>query len=101
MRPIGVSSILLGIAVTLLFAGFLFLRRNPTVHALILDIGLEFSVPVKIEEEGAIAVPGNILAGFLSQLTNEKSVLLEVKEGNLYVSSSKNSTHSIILVRFL
>jgi DNA polymerase III sliding clamp (beta) subunit (PCNA family) len=47
---------------------------------------------VKIEEEGAIAVPGNILAGFLSQLTNEKSVLLEVKEGNLYVSSSKNST---------
>ena len=57
-----------------------------------LDIGLEFSVPVKVVEEGAIAVPGNVLAGFLSQLTNEKSVVLEVKEGNLYVSSSKNST---------
>jgi predicted membrane-bound spermidine synthase len=36
----GVSSILLGIAVTLLFAGFLFLRRNPTVHALILGVVL-------------------------------------------------------------
>jgi len=49
-------------------------------------------VPVKVIEEGRIAIPGNILGSFISQLTGEKSVTLEVKDGNLHVSSSKNST---------
>lgn len=57
-----------------------------------LDIGLEIQVPVKVMDEGAVAVPGNILSGFVAQLTGDKSVVLEVKEGNLHVSSSKNST---------
>ncbi len=67
-------------------------KNSLLVRSTNLDIGLEISIPVKIEEEGAIAVPGNILSGFISQLSNEKSVILEVKDGNLYVSSSKNST---------
>ena len=57
-----------------------------------LDIGLEITLPVKIDQEGSVAIPGNILASFASQLTGEKAVVLEVKEGNLHVKSSKNST---------
>jgi DNA polymerase-3 subunit beta len=57
-----------------------------------LDIGLEISIPVKVQEEGRIAVPGNILSNYISQLSGDKSVVLEVKDGNLHVSSSKNST---------
>lgn len=57
-----------------------------------LDIGLEITIPVKVEEEGTVAVPGNILANFASQLSSEKSIFLEVKDGNLYAKSSKNST---------
>jgi len=62
------------------------------IKATNLDIGLEIGLPVKVEAEGKIAIPGNILASFLSQLGNEKSVTLEVKDENLHVSSSKNST---------
>ncbi len=66
--------------------GSLFIRSTN------LDIGLEIKIPVDVQEEGSVAVPGNILASFLSQLSNEKSVSLEVKESNLYVKTSKNST---------
>ncbi len=60
------------------------------IKATNLDIGLEITIPVKTESEGIAAVPGSILAGLLSQLSNDKSVTLEIKDGNLYVSSSKN-----------
>lgn len=57
-----------------------------------LDIGLEIKIPVKIQEEGSVAIPGNILANFISQLTNEKTITLESKDDTLSVNSSKNST---------
>ena len=57
-----------------------------------LDIGLEIKIPVKVQEEGSTAIPGNILSSFISQLNNEKSITLESKEGTLSVNSSKNST---------
>ncbi len=57
-----------------------------------LDIGLEIKIPVKVQEEGSTAIPGNVLASFISQLNNEKTVTLESKEGTLSVNSSKNST---------
>lgn len=57
-----------------------------------LDIGLEISVPVKIEEEGVVAVPGNVLSSYISQLPNDKSITIEHKEGGLKVSTLKNST---------
>ncbi|MBU3668751.1 MAG: DNA polymerase III subunit beta [Candidatus Taylorbacteria bacterium] len=58
-----------------------------------LDIGLEISVPVKIEEEGIVAVPGNILSSYISQLPVDKSIQIEHKViGGLKVSTTKNST---------
>lgn len=57
-----------------------------------LDIGLEISVPVKMEEEGTVAVPGNILSSYISQLPADKSITVESFEGGLKVSTAKNST---------
>lgn len=65
-------------------------NKSLLVKATNLDIGLEITVPVKTETEGVVAVPGNTLSNFLSQLSNEKAVTIEVKDQNLYVSSSKN-----------
>ena len=57
-----------------------------------LDLGMEIKVPAKILQEGVVAVPGNILNGFLSNLTGDNNLNLEVKEGNLSVSGSNSQT---------
>ena len=63
-----------------------------TIKATNLDLGIEVTVPVKVEKEGVVAVPGNILSSFISNLQNEKNIILEVVEGNLVVSTRVNST---------
>jgi DNA polymerase-3 subunit beta len=65
-------------------------KNSLLIKATNLDIGIEITLPVKTEGEGRVAVPGSTLSGLLSQLSNDKSVTLEAKDGNLYVSSSKN-----------
>ncbi|MEI6190904.1 MAG: DNA polymerase III subunit beta [bacterium] len=57
-----------------------------------LDLGIEINIPAKILQEGVVAVPGNILNGFLSNLTGDNNLKLEVKEGNLSVSGSNSQT---------
>ncbi|HEY1037613.1 MAG TPA: DNA polymerase III subunit beta [Candidatus Paceibacterota bacterium] len=57
-----------------------------------LDVGLEITVPVKLETEGILAVPGGIAASVLAQLPSDKSITLESKDGSLLISSAKNST---------
>jgi DNA polymerase-3 subunit beta len=57
-----------------------------------LEIGVEISFPAKIQEEGVIAVPGNILGGLLSYLSDEKNIQLELIGQNLTISSDKQST---------
>lgn len=57
-----------------------------------LDIGLEIHVPAKVQTEGVVAVPGSIIASFLNQLSQEKSVTLELTEGSLKITTQKNST---------
>lgn len=67
-------------------------NNNLYVRSTNLDIGLEITVPVKTEEEGVVAVPGNILSSYISQLPGDKSIHIESKEGGLKVYSQKNST---------
>ncbi|MEI8061834.1 MAG: DNA polymerase III subunit beta [bacterium] len=63
-----------------------------TIKATNLDLGIEIQIPVKVTEKGQVAAPGTILNGFLSNVGNEKSIILETIENNLHVSTSKNST---------
>ncbi len=67
-------------------------RSNQLViKATNLDLGIEITLPVKVEEEGIIAVPGGVLSAFISQLQS-KNVTLETVDGNLKVSTPQNST---------
>lgn len=60
------------------------------VKATNLDLGIEMSIPVKMESAGLVAIPGSILSSFISSLPNDELIKFEVKDGNLSVVS-KNS----------
>jgi len=61
--------------------GFLTLRSTN------LDMGVEYTLPVKVEKEGAVAVPAGVFTSFVANLGSVKSVLLEEDEGKLVVSA--------------
>lgn len=62
------------------------------IRATNLDVGIECSVPVKVEESGSIAIPGSVLASFLTNLGENKSVNIESVSGGVMVSSDKTKT---------
>jgi DNA polymerase-3 subunit beta len=55
-----------------------------------LDLGIEVVIAAKVAKEGVAAVPGAVLNGFLSNLTDDSNLLIEEKEGNLCISSSNS-----------
>ncbi len=57
-----------------------------------LDIGIKIKITAKIDEEGEVAVPGSTLNSFLNNLSSEKNVELDSKDGSLIVSTSKTNT---------
>src|ERR1700675_5072661 len=56
-----------------------------------LDLGVEITLPVKVDQEGKVAVLGQTLNTFMAALEREKSVSLKTKESTLIISSSKTS----------
>ena len=61
------------------------------IRATNLDLGLEIEMPVKVIEEGIVAVNGGILNSFLLNLTNDKNISLKTDSGNLIISTLSNS----------
>ena len=57
-----------------------------------LDLGIEIKIPAKILKEGVIAVPGQILNSYLTNLPNGNTLTIEEKEGNLYLQGLNNQT---------
>ena len=57
-----------------------------------LDLGVEFSIPATIENEGQIAVPGSVLSGVLSSLPDDSNITIEVVGENLVVTTEKSTT---------
>ncbi len=66
--------------------------RNLIIRATNLDLGIEITLPVKVEREGKIAVPGSIINSFISNILGGDSIFLEEVEGNLKVTSVHNTT---------
>lgn len=60
-------------------------RGSLVVRATNLDIGVEYTLPVKVEKEGMVAVPAAVFASFISNLGNVRSVVLEANGGKLTV----------------
>jgi DNA polymerase-3 subunit beta len=57
-----------------------------------LDIGIEIKIPAKVEADGSVAIPGSILNSFLNSIPSEKTVTLDLRDGNLLVSTPKTNT---------
>lgn len=62
-----------------------------SVKATNLDLGVEFSLPVKATSGGDVAVPSAVLNSYLSS-TQSRSITLEDKDGILTVTSSSGKT---------
>jgi len=67
-------------------------KNQLIIKATNLDLGIEVVIPVKVDREGVVAVPGSVLYTFLSNIKNEKNITIEEVEGNLKVSTSRHST---------
>lgn len=57
-----------------------------------LDLGIEITVPVKVKEQGSVAVPGQVFSSFLSALQSDHSMVCE-QEGSVFtITTEKNTT---------
>lgn len=63
-----------------------------TIKATNLDLGIEISIPVKVITPGKIAVSGSVLYNFISNITNDKNITLEVIGETLKVSTKHNNS---------
>lgn len=69
--------------------------KNQTlkIKATNLDLGLEISLPCKINKDGLVAVAGNLLGNFFNHLPPaEDKIKLEFLNGNLNISSTHHTT---------
>ena len=92
---VGKAEKVTGKNLTLPVLGCLYLeakKNTLVIKATNLDVGIEIEIPVKVENEGVVAVSGAILNNFLSNLQSDKNVTLELVDNTLLVSTVKNST---------
>ena len=66
--------------------------RNLKLTATNLEIGIEVEIPAKIEKKGKVAVPANIISGFISNISGEENITLESQNQNLLISIPNSST---------
>ncbi|MBI2474465.1 MAG: DNA polymerase III subunit beta [Candidatus Taylorbacteria bacterium] len=52
-----------------------------------LDIGIEITLPVKVEKAGAVAIKAGTLLGFLTSAPKDRNITLESSEGGLLVKT--------------
>lgn len=67
-------------------------KNTLLVKATNLDIGISVEVPVKVVEPGTVVVPAHTLSSFVSSLTNDRSVVLGVKNNILEVKTPSTKT---------
>lgn len=67
-------------------------KKTLVIKSTNLEIGLEVEIPAKVEIEGVVAVNANILMSFLNNLNKENKISLEVKDGNLQITTESSKT---------
>ena len=67
-------------------------KNNLIIKATNLDLGIEISIPAKIDESGITAVPAQVLNSFLNGVTeNEKTIKLVSDQNTLNITTSRSS----------
>src|SRR3989344_1260943 len=56
-------------------------KQSLTIQATNLDIGVEFTIPVKVIKEGSIAVPGVLLSSVIGNIQTSKKITCSTKQG--------------------
>jgi DNA polymerase-3 subunit beta len=68
-------------------------KNSLQIRATNLDVGVECTLPIKVEESGTVAVLGGVLSSFLNNLGNSKTIKIETDgDGSVKVSSEKTTT---------
>jgi DNA polymerase-3 subunit beta len=67
--------------------------NNLIIRSTNLDLGLEISIPVKVDEPGKIAVPANIISSFLNNITDDKNIILETVDNTLKISTQSSEAN--------
>jgi DNA polymerase-3 subunit beta len=62
-----------------------------TLRATNLNVGVEVTIPAKVESEGVVAVEGGILNNILNQIKKDKNIDLEAVEGNISITTPSSS----------
>lgn len=65
------------------------------IRATNLDVGVEFTIPAKIEKKGNVAVPGSVFQNTLSCLSADKQITIELENGNLKI----NTEHQTVIIK--
>ncbi|MBI5140349.1 MAG: DNA polymerase III subunit beta [Candidatus Vogelbacteria bacterium] len=66
--------------------------NNLVLKATNLDVGLEIKIPAKVQRHGSVAIPGGVLGSFLSGLSGDETIRLDMINNNLSISTRMNST---------
>lgn len=70
----------------------IFEAKNKTcfIRATNLDLGIEIRIAARVEEEGVVAVPANLLASFVQSLNGENKIHLSLQETVLRIKTGKS-----------
>jgi DNA polymerase III subunit beta len=63
-----------------------------TIRSTNLDLGIEARVSVEGERDGVVAIPANLLKGFISNIQKESEIVVEVVENLLTVTTPHTSS---------
>ncbi len=66
-------------------------NKTLKIRATNLSLGIEIIIPTKTEEEGVLAIRGDILSSLFSQLNTEGNVVLESINNNLSLKTKHNT----------
>jgi DNA polymerase-3 subunit beta len=66
-------------------------KGEVVLRATNLDVGIEVTIPAKVEGEGSVAIPAHVISSLVSQLPDQNpTITLELSAGNIVVSSAKS-----------
>src|SRR3989338_5604044 len=71
---------------------FITTEKSVKLRATNLDLGIEIEIPARVEKEGVVAIPADTLSNFLSNLPQEKNVVVEQVGDHLAISGNTHAT---------
>ncbi len=66
-------------------------KKQCIIRATNMQLGVEMEVPVKVEEEGVVAIKSSILNSFLSNQLQSGFITLETEQDNLIISTNTSN----------